>query len=381
MDEAEREAMTQTDLQTRPSRKRAALAFAALIAALAAIAVPSAGAAVPRSFYGVVPQTPVDATDFARMGQGRVGTVRVLLAWNSVDPTAAPNDYDWSAVDSIFANAASNNVEVLPFLFGTPTWVAQDLDGYGCGGECATFAPRSAAALAAWQQFVADVVARYGPNGAFWAANPSVPKQPIAAYQIWNEQNSREFFAPKQSPGGYAALLDSAVTAIRSGDPAADIVLGGMAQLAGSSKATKGSKYLNQLYKVNGVKSDFDGFAIHPYGSSVEKVVDQVELFRDIAKKSRDRNAEMWITELGWGSKSGGNPLNRGKRGQADRLKESFKYFKKKRNKLNIETVNWFSWRDSATKICDWCASSGLFTQTLAAKPAWRAFTKFTGGS
>jgi hypothetical protein len=89
----------------------------------------------------------------------------------------------------------------------------------------------------------------------------------------------------------------------------------------------------------------------------------------------------MWITEIGWGSAKGGNPLNRGTQGQAQRLKQSFKYLQKKRNKLNLETVTWFSWMDSTTSICDWCAKSGLFKAGLVEKPAWRAFTKFTGGS
>jgi hypothetical protein len=373
--------MTKTDVQTRSGRIATALALTALIAGLAVAMAPKAGAAVPRGFFGVVPQTPLDGTDFTRMGQGRVGTVRLIFAWNAVDPTAAPGDYNWSQFDAMVTGAAENGLEVLPFLFGTPNWVAQDLDGHACAPDCAIFAPKSAAALAAWRQFVTDLVARYGSNGTFWLDHPELPKNPIGAYQIWNEQNSREFFAPKQSPSGYAALLDAAAGPIRTADPSADVVLGGMAQLAGSSKATKGDKFLKQLYKVPGFKDDFDGIAIHPYGNSVNKVVDQVERFRKVAKRAGDRNAGTWITETGWGSKKGGHPLNRGKKGQAERLKESFKYFKKNRKKLNVETINWFSWRDSADKICDWCAASGLFTKSLTPKPAWRAFTKFTGGS
>ena len=89
----------------------AGFALAALIGALiAAAAVPRAEAAVPPSFYGVVPQTPVDASDFERMGKGQVGTVRILFAWNTVDPTAAPADYDWGTLDSIVTNADRKSV-------------------------------------------------------------------------------------------------------------------------------------------------------------------------------------------------------------------------------------------------------------------------------
>ena len=367
--------------QTRP-RRLAQFAIATVIATLAmTLAQSSADAAVPRSFYGVVPQTPLNDNDFDRMGQGRVGTLRVPLSWGLIDPSAAADDYDWSGVDPVVEGAARNGVEVLPFFFGTPDWVAKDLDGYNCGADCATFAPKSPAAIAAFGEFVRAAVQRYGPAGSFWDENPTVPKLPITAWQIWNEQNSREFYAPKQNPKAYATLLETAAAEVRAVDGSAQVVLGGMAQLAGSNKATKASKYLTKLYKVRRIKNLFEGVAIHPYGASVDKVAAQVELFREVMKEGGDRRAGLWVTELGWGSDKGGNPLNRGSKGQADRLKEAFKYFRKQRRKYRIETVNWFSWMDSAASICDWCAASGLFKAGLVEKPSWRAFTKFTGGS
>ena len=98
-------------------------------------------------------------------------------------------------------------------------------------------------------------------------------------------------------------------------------------------------------------------------------------------KKAHDSKAGFWVTEIGWGSRGGGNPLNAGKRGQAQQLKGAYKYFVKSRNKLHLRAVDWFSWMDSKTSICSWCASSGLFTAGLKAKPSWKAFVKFTGGS
>jgi len=160
-----------------------------------------------------------------------------------------------------------------------------------------------------------------------------------------------------------------------------EIVLGGIAELAGSKEAVAASKYLEQLYDIKGTKKDFDGVAIHPYGASVKKVADQVDLFRDVMKKAHDSKAELWVTEVGAGSANGGNPLNRGKKGQANLLTDIFKYFRKVRNKFNVATVIWFSWMDSDISICDWCKSSGLFKLGLEAKPSWNAFTKFTGGS
>ena len=98
-------------------------------------------------------------------------------------------------------------------------------------------------------------------------------------------------------------------------------------------------------------------------------------------KQARDSRTSLWITEIGWGSQSGGNPLNRGLNGQAQRLKEAYKYFQKRRRKLKVRTVAWFTWTDSPNPICEWCPTAGLFDSALQPKPAWSALTRLTGGS
>ncbi len=342
-----------------------------------AVGVAANAQAAPRTFYGVVPQTPLVGGDFKRMGEGGVGTLRSMLSWASVDPTKAPDDYDWSAFDAIVGEAARNGVTVLPFVYGSPEWVAKGLERRSCtGARCATFAPRTSAALDAWGQFVGDAVERYGRGGEFWAENPRVPKKPIRAWQIWNEQNSKSFYAPKPSTKAYAKLLESASRAIRSADRRADVVLGGMAELAGSKKAVPGPEYLDKFYRRSGVERDFDGIAVHPYGAQVSAVEEQTERFDEITREAGDQGASLWITEVGWGSASGGNPLNAGQQGQAKRLTQAYRYFERQRNRMKIKTVTWFSWQDSATSICDWCASSGLLTTGAKAKPAYRAFKR-----
>lgn len=369
----------ETHRSTRPTPRLLTALVAA--AGLIALAAQPAGAAAPRSFYGVSPQTGLSTVDLDRMGQGKVGTLRIPLLWSDVDPAAPGGDYDFSASDPVVRDAARNGIEVLPFFFGTPAWVANDLNGSNCSSKCAIVAPTTPAALAAWGAFVRAAVDRYGATGSFWIENPTIPKLPIKAWQIWNEQNSRTFFAPKATPKLYAKLLGAAADSIRAGDPSADIVLGGMPQLQGSRKATPGSDYLADFYDIKGVTTDFDGVGIHPYGSTVGKVAGQVDLFTDEIKSAHDKQASLWVTEIGAGSATGGNPLNRGKSGQAKLVTDSYKYFGKQRKKLDIETVVWFSYMDSQISICDWCKSSGLLTKSGKEKPSWRAFTKFTGGS
>ena len=368
--------------ETHISTRRTSHLLAAVVAATALIALAAqpAGAAAPRAFYGVSPQTGLSPTDLDRMGQGKVGTLRIPLLWSNVDSAAPSGGFDFSGTDPIVLDAARNGIEVLPFLYGTPAWAANDLQGSNCKPRnCATVAPTKPAALDAWGAFVRASVDRYGANGSFWVENPTLPKMPIKAWQVWNEQNSRSFFAPKAKPKLYAKVLGAASSAIRAGDRSAEVVLGGMAELAGSRKAIPGSKFLSDFYKLKGIEKKFDGVGIHPYGAKVKKVADQVDLFTKEMK--RDKKASLWVTEIGAGSAKGGNPLNRGKRGQAKVVKDSYKYFAKKRKKLNVETVVWFSFVDSPIEICEWCSTSGLFAEGLVEKPSWRAFTKFTGGS
>jgi len=370
----------------RPRRR--AVAVAALAAAgccLLALGASAAAAAAPRAFFGVSPQAPLSDADFERMATAKVGTLRFELSWAGTDPTAAPGDYDWSRTDAIVGRAAAGGIQALPFVFSTPDWVAE-LDRFRCRRSCVSFAPRGRAALAAWEDFLGAAAARYGPGGAFWTLNPLLPQQPIRAWQLWNEQNSPTYFKPRPNVGAYARLVASGREAITEVDGGAEIVLGGMfgTPLGGLKPAIEASKFLARLYDRPGAKRSFDGVASHPYAAQFSKARAQVELLREQIEEAGDGQTELWITELGWASAGLTDPLNRGPQGQAERLKEAFRYFFKKRGMLNIRTVTWYSWRDNpdpAAGLCTWCPYSGLVTADLLDKPSLKVFTRFTNGS
>ena len=201
--------------------------------------------------------------------------MRIAVNWFAVDPGPAPDDYDWSSVDAVVAGAARNGIDVLPFLYGTPDWVAQGLDGQACS-DCATFAPTSDAALAAWHTFVTDAVGRYGTGGWFWAENPGLTQNPIEVWQIWNEQNSatsmsREAVQPPKLLPRRERQCDPRRSRRRC-DFWAEW------RLIGVKKAVTAWNYLAKLYKRKGVKKDFDGVAPHPYGQRLKKVQLQIDL-------------------------------------------------------------------------------------------------------
>ena len=348
---------------------------AAVLAVIACFAGPAgAGASVGKGFFGVVPQTFLKPSDYRKMKRAGVGTLRLWLPWAAADPAAPAGDYDFSAFDQAVGSAAKQRITVLPFLWGSPGWAIRKLDDTRCGAKCITYAPRHRKALDAWQDFLRAAARRYGRGGAFWAEHPGLPKEPITDWQVWNEQNSRTFMRPSNKPRVYARLLRASARAIHREDRRAEILLGGMAELGGSRKAVPGSKYLAGLYRVKGIQRSFDAAAVHPYAAKAERAVAQVRDFRQVMDRAGDRRGGLWITEAGWSSSSGPNPLEVGRRGQADRLRQALGAYRRKRGALNLRGVVWYSWRDLDSGGCEWCTHSGLLSANGRPKPAFRAF-------
>ena len=368
---------------------RRAGAVAALIMALVSMTAGTAGAGTPPpGFYGVVSQGHLERDDMKRMGAGRVGTLRVSLPWGQIDRAPLPGGYDWSSFDQIVASAARERITILPTVYTVPQWVSA-LEGCTSppGGPCTITPPHTQIGLAAWRTFLGAAVTRYGPGGLFWTLHPDLPAAPIRAWQIWNEENSPGFFAPRPDVGRYADLLRSAADAIRSQDPGAEIVLGGMFRypLGGGKGGIRATDFLRGLYSQPGLEAAFDGVAVHPYAGRISGVERQVRRMAGVVRAAGDAQASLWITEIGWSSGGKRTPLNRGPRGQAQRLRAALGWFTRRRAHLRLRTVLWYAWRDvpESQSRCKWCARSGLFPvgSLDRPKPAWSAYVGFTGGT
>src|SRR5688572_11767089 len=98
--------------------RAAALLVALVLLVAAAPAAATDGTAetanAPRGFLGVVPQGPqqLEERDFRRMAAGDVGTVRLGVAWNQLEP--AQGSYEWSRLDRVVALASDNGLRVMP---------------------------------------------------------------------------------------------------------------------------------------------------------------------------------------------------------------------------------------------------------------------------
>ena len=65
-----------------------------------------------------------------------------------------------------------------------------------------------------YAKFMSQLIARYGPKGSFWTANPTVPKVPIRKWQLWNEQMAPWFWDSKPWAKSYTKMLKVTYRAI-----------------------------------------------------------------------------------------------------------------------------------------------------------------------
>jgi hypothetical protein len=328
---------------------------------------PNAGAAAPRAFYGVIAANDPDATEIARMGAGKVGTLRVNFVWGAVQPTAG-SSFDWSHYDAIIGAAAQQGIRVLPTVYSSPDWAATR-PNY----------PPSKAHMSDFRAFVQAAAQRYGANGTFWTDNPTIPKLPVIDWQLWNEVNSPSFWYRKPSVKQYVGLLRVFHNGIKAGDPSAHILLAGLFRTPRIKNGIDLDRYLTGIYQRK-AKGLFDAVAIHPYATTPRDALDAVQEARKIMSRFKDRRTPIWITELGWAT--GGNPptpLTVSPQRQATYLRKAFGLMAANRGRLKIAGVIWYSWKDVPGGI--WFFHTGLFTSDFDPKPAWDAFTALTGGT
>jgi hypothetical protein len=362
----------------------AALLAACLLVALVAGAPTGAAkppVPAPKGFFGIDPQGTLTDEDARYMKAGGIETVRWPLAWNGVQPTAK-GPYNWAAFDPVVEVAARHGLKVLPFIYGTPSWIAR---------KYTKLPVDSARARKAWTTFLEAVVHRYGPGGEFWAQHapgvryvPEIARPlPIRTWQVWNEANFF-YFAYPVSPQRYVKLLKISTPAIKRADPGAKVILSGLfgEPTATGAKGMPAAKFLETIYRTPGIKSYFDGIALHPYAAFPEDLEEMTEALHEVTLENHDR-VPLYITEMGWGSQNDFQQVafEQGIRGQVKQLKASYGYLLENRNRLDLKQVYWFSWKDQA-ESCSFCDSVGLFREgeRFHPKPAWHAFVGLTGG-
>jgi hypothetical protein len=145
---------------------------------------------VPFGFLGTMvdgvlldPKISLDE-EMTQMVRTGVESVRIGVYWSVTQPYASAAQVpagqsaqyplvngiptNWSATDSIYADAAAHGLRVLPVILQAPSWARVN--------PSLTWSPP--ADPTAYGNFVALVVQRYGPNGTFWQTHPTLTPDP-----------------------------------------------------------------------------------------------------------------------------------------------------------------------------------------------------------
>ena len=326
----------------------------------------------PEEFFGVVPQTLLTDDDLDRMEQGKVGTLRIVVPWGALDhdaeggrPRLLRRSTRWSSA------RPQRGIRVLPTIYGTPAWVAEDLDGYDCGDACGTYAPHSPEALAEWKSFIAALVDRWGPGGDA-LGGPSRRRRGTGPHLADLERAELPHLLsaqgrprPPTRPCSRPPPRRSTNATRTRGRPRRHVRDPVQGRAAGARRARTSCASCTRSMAP---ATTFDDIAAHPYAASRGQ-----DRAAGGAPARRDRRPP--TTTPGCGSprsapppRRASNPLERGPEGQADQLREAFDFFLEQRQEWNIQGVTWYSWRDTPSDAsqCDWCAGSGLFQDERA---------------
>jgi hypothetical protein len=349
------------------------LLFIPLALALLALTPALAGSRLvtPIGFIGISPQGVTDDADYELMQEAGITSVRLPINWASIEPEAkdrfAP---EWGPLDEQVRQAAEHGIRAFFFLWGTPEWLSPRL-----GGEPVT----SVRQRREWLRFLRGVEFRYGPEGRFWRENEELAPLPVRQWEIWNEENIVTF-SRVPDPERFGRLIQISGGFLHRADPGSTVILGGLFGHPLQIPPNIASGYfLSQVYRIPGIRRDFDGVALHPYVADAGALRGEIENLRRVMDENHDGATQLYMTELGWGSAGYESRWERGPRGQARELNRSFAMLAENRVRWRIGGVWWFSWADVAGS-CQFCDSAGLLTSRREAKPSWYRFNAWTGG-
>lgn len=209
--------------------------------------------------------------------------VRVEFPWSVIARDS--NGYQWDAYDRFASGLEKNNTQALAVLHYFPERIGTKNINWNVAAND-------------YAQFVKNAVKRYKAGGDASKQFSWQQGYGIRYWEIFNEPNLPGYgwLTNKAKPGenieNYALMLARANIALRTEDPNAVIVLGGL-----SPDGYPYRDFLGRLYELGAGKC-FDIVAFHPYG--------RIGKFKEVAQDLRegmipygDGNKPIWFNEIG----------------------------------------------------------------------------------
>ncbi|MGV9800985.1 cellulase family glycosylhydrolase [Mycobacterium sp. NPDC003449] len=289
--------------------------------------------------------------------------VRLYIEWDLIEPS--PGEFDWGPTDSLIMGAAQRGLRILGLLSYAPSWAVPP--------KSRTLVHPAPADAKAWGDFVARAAQRY--------------RNVIHSWEIWNEPNIDDSFAPAPDLALYSAMLKQSYSAIKAADPDSFVITGGTSPAVDNPTEMSPVTFIKGLYD-HGAGDSFDAVAMHPYSSpdllSVEGAVgtsNSNRAIRDVTKLMADHGQagkRIWFTEFGASTATAGAtaPELSGQQvgvtpqRQAEILTDGIDYM---RSLPNGGPIFLFDYRDVDTGSRDVEFNYGLLRSDFTAKPALAA--------
>jgi hypothetical protein len=207
--------------------------------------------------------------------------VRVFAPWSFLEPARGEHSAFWLPRYARLLSSLPKGTKAIVDFVDTPSWES---------GSAATNAPPANPA---------DYAAALHYLAQRWAGH-------VAAYEIWNEEDTPLWWAGAPDPAAYTRLLQAAYPAVKSADPTAAVVLGG---LTGNDY-----NFLEGVYQSGG-KGYFNAVGVHTdtacaVGSPYTFVrdadgrldPDSFLAYREVhaTELANGDNVPIWMTEMSW---------------------------------------------------------------------------------
>ena len=225
--------------------------------------------------------------------ESNAGWARIELRWDHVNPQR--DTWNWGLLDDQVNGYAARGIRQLGLLDYSVGWAS------GKGGSQTVFGPPSD--LDAWERYVRATAERYHDR--------------IEAWEIWNEPDVAAFWNNQDGgdPAVYTELLKRAHRAIKSVDPDAIVMNGGV------TGTERGANFLHRVLDLGG-GNYMDAVAIHGYvpNDGLDTSI-YPDVIWPLISKARERAGKpLWVTEFGWSSGCGDGAAACNEQAQANRI-------------------------------------------------------------
>ncbi len=222
--------------------------------------------------------------------------IRFDFNWSLIQPDNA-SDYNWGPYDKLVALAQKHGLYILGILDFTPAWAR--------GNACNDSDKCPPADNKVFANFAKTISGRYLNRGLHY-------------WEVWNEPNSPQFWAPTADPAGYTRLLRETYAGLHAVDKNAYVITAGLSPQETNDKSYSPIDFLRAMYQA-GAKGSFDAVADHPYTFPISpktnvphawtQMADPKNSLHAVMSANGDQNKKIWITE--YGSPTGGpGPLS-----------------------------------------------------------------------